>query len=213
MFTGIIESLGIVQNIQKKINSSIIQINPKNKTFLEDVKIGDSIAVNGVCLTVTKLSQYTFECDIIAETLNVSSLGCINNGTYVNLEKALLAHGRYGGHIVSGHIDGVGRISAIQKNDIAYIITLSVSQNISKYLILRGSICIDGISLTIMDYDDNSFKVSIIPHTYKATILNYKQIGDIVNLEVDIMSKYIEKLLICNQKSNITEEFLKENGF
>jgi len=214
MFTGIIESIGIIKKINHKTRSSIIQIEAIKLDFLNDAKLGDSIAINGVCLTVTKILDKIFESDIMDETLKVSSLSDMKSNTSVNLEKAMLVGSRYGGHIVSGHIDGLGIITNIQKNDIAYIFTIKAPQNIIKYLILRGSICIDGISLTIMNLTRDSFQVSIIPHTYTETILRFKKNGNNVNLEVDIISKYVERLLNNFPKeSNITEEFLRTNGF
>lgn len=212
MFTGIIEEIGTVQTVQHSGDNSFIKI--RAEKILSDVHDGDSIAVNGVCLTVTDCSNNIFRADVMNETLNRSSLGSLRNGSPVNLERAMPANGRFGGHIVSGHIDGTGVISDIKKDGIAIWYTISTKPEIMRYIIEKGSIAIDGISLTVAKVTDNSFSVSIIPHTAQQTILSYKKTGDIVNLENDIVGKYIEKL-ICpdSRKSNIDMAFLAERGF
>lgn len=213
MFTGIIEEVGTVQAIQHSGGNSFIKISAEK--ILSDVHDGDSIAVNGVCLTVTDFSNNIFRADVMNETLNRSSLGSLKKGSPVNLERAMSANGRFGGHIVSGHIDGTGVISDIKKDGIAIWYTISTKPEIMRYIIEKGSIAIDGISLTVAKVTDNNFSVSIIPHTAQQTILLYKRIGDIVNLENDIVGKYIEKLLnhTSVSKSNISMDFLAENGF
>ena len=214
MFTGIIEEVGTVKNIHRTGNSSFIEIEAKK--ILEGTQLGDSIAVNGVCLTVTYLSSSVFRADVMNETLSRSSLGSLKSGSPVDLERAMAANGRFGGHIVSGHIDGTGTISDISSDGIAVWYTISAAPDILRYIVEKGSIAIDGISLTVAKVTDNSFSVSIIPHTAAQTILGTKKIGDIVNLENDIIGKYVEKLMTpatSNAKSNITLEFLAKNGF
>lgn len=215
MFTGIIEEIGNVRSIQHGQTSSFIEI--QAKTVLSDVQLGDSIAVNGVCLTVTHFSSDSFRADIMNETLKRSSLGTLRSGSHVNLERAMAANGRFGGHIVSGHIDGTGTVTNIKKDGIAHWYTISAGNSILRYIVEKGSIAIDGISLTVASLTDTSFRVSIIPHTSEQTILSEKKLGDIVNLENDIVGKYVEKLIRPAEHSpkldGITMDFLAENGF
>lgn len=215
MFTGIIEEVGKVVSIKKGAKSSILTI--QGRKIFEDLKIGDSVAVNGVCLTVTSFSKNIFIADVMNETLMRSSLGGLSNGSLVNLEKAMAANGRFGGHIVSGHIDGTGSIIKIQRDDNAIWYTITTSDNLMKYIVEKGSIAIDGISLTVAKVDCKSFSVSIIPHTAKETVLSHRSVGDNVNLENDIIGKYVEKLINLRDKkkieSNITREFLMKNGY
>ncbi len=214
MFTGIIEEIGTIKSVRNGSKSSILTI--ECKEILEDTKIGDSIAVNGVCLTVTDMAKDGFTADVMSETMNRSTLGNIGSGSKVNLERAMLANGRFGGHMVSGHIDGIGCISHIRKDDNAVWYTITTDKKQLWYIVEKGSIAIDGISLTIACVDEEGFKVSIIPHTQKETILSYKKIGDKVNLECDMVGKYIEKLLKSKESENnskITEQFLIEHGF
>lgn len=217
MFTGIIEELGIIQEIKKGSKSSKLLI--KANKVLENTKIGDSICTNGVCLTVASLKTNSFEADVMAETLRRSNLGDLKVGSKVNLERALSLQSRLGGHIVSGHIDGTGEIISLIKEDNATWVTIKTINNILRYIVLKGSITIDGISLTVAYVDDKSFKVSIIPHTAQETTLLNKTNGDTVNLECDVISKYVEKLMglkpvdKCNKSASITKDFLKINGF
>lgn len=217
MFTGIIEEIGTIKSINSTGISSQLCINA-NK-ILEDTKIGDSIAVNGVCLTVTSIKSNLFTADVMAETLRRSNLGSLLPQSKVNLERAMPANGRFGGHIVSGHIDGTGTIVETKPEGNAVWIKINCSDNLLKYIIHKGSITIDGISLTVAKVTDSDFSVSIIPHTAANTTLLQKKSGDVVNLENDVVGKYIEKLLsfqkIDEQKpqSKITEEFLRQNGF
>lgn len=212
MFTGIIEEVGTVQTVQHSGNSSFIKIQAQK--VLEDVHLGDSIAVNGVCLTVTESDRNTFRADVMNETLDRSSLGSLKKGSPVNLERAMSANGRFGGHIVSGHIDGTGIVSAIKNDGIAVWYTINTTPEIMRYIIEKGSVAIDGISLTVARVTNSSFSVSIIPHTAEQTILSYKKTGDIVNLENDIVGKYVEKLMNpAKSGSNINMEFLAERGF
>lgn len=214
MFTGIIEELGTLRSIKKGEKSSKLVIGAS--LVLKDTKIGDSIAVNGVCLTVTQLGHDEYEADVMAETVARSTLGLLTAGTKLNLERAMLANGRFGGHIVSGHIDGTGKISEIQKEDNAVWYTIKTENNLLRYIVEKGSITIDGISLTIAYVDGDCFKVSVIPHTRHMTNLSYHKIGDSVNLECDVLGKYIEKLMLPKKeekKTNLSEAFLIENGF
>ena len=215
MFTGIVEEVGTVRTVQRTGTSSFIEIQAKK--VLEDVHLGDSIAVNGVCLTVTSFTSDSFRADVMNETLSRSSLGTLKNGSPVDLERAMAAGGRFGGHIVSGHIDGTGTITDIKKDGIAHWYTVSAPAEILRYIVEKGSIAIDGISLTVAKVTETSFSVSIIPHTAAETVLSYKKPGDIVNLENDIIGKYIEKLMqpapAEKTESGITMEFLAKNGF
>ncbi|MEG0857215.1 MAG: riboflavin synthase [Terrisporobacter sp.] len=215
MFTGIVEEIGKIQSIKKGGKSSVITV--QGDKIFGDIHIGDSIAVNGVCLTVATFSNNNFIADIMNETLSKSTLGSLKNGSDVNLERAMSANRRFGGHIVSGHIDGVGEITKIQKDDNAIWYTVKAEDNLMKYIVEKGSIAIDGISLTVARVDNIQFSVSIIPHTAQETILSHRQIGDNVNLENDIIGKYVEKLITFENKkkdyNNITREFLMMNGY
>ncbi|WP_295072986.1 riboflavin synthase [Ruminococcus sp.] len=214
MFTGIIEEIGTVSSVKQSGSSSFIEIQAKK--VLEDVHIGDSIAVNGVCLTVTHFGGGVFRADVMNETLSRSSLGKLTSGSPVNLERAMAANGRFGGHIVSGHIDGTGTVTDIKNDGIAVWYTVSVAPELLHYIIEKGSIAIDGISLTVAKVTETSFSVSIIPHTAAQTILGSRKVGDIVNLENDIIGKYVEKLMKPAESpktGGITMEFLMKNGY
>lgn len=209
MFTGIIEEIGEVKSVKKGVQSSQLLI--AGNVIFSDLKLGDSVATNGVCLTVTAITGNTFSADVMSETLSRSSLKDVKSGSLVNLERAMSANGRFGGHIVSGHIDGTGKIMSIVKDDIAYWYKIHTSSEIMRYIIEKGSITIDGISLTVAKVERDHFSVSIIPHTLAQTILKDKKIGHIVNLENDIVGKYIEKF--TTTPKGMTKEFLLENGF
>lgn len=221
MFTGIVEEIGTVVSISKGVQSSKLTL--QGDVIFEDMHIGDSIAVNGVCLTVTTKTSNTFTVDVMAETLRRSSLGSLTNGSKVNMERAMAANGRFGGHIVSGHIDGTGVIESFVKEDNAVWVTINTPSKILKYIIEKGSITIDGISLTVAYVDSDCFKVSLIPHTAANTTLLSKKPGDIVNLENDVVGKYIDKLLHFKDDSEeemrsektscISMDFLAQNGF
>jgi riboflavin synthase len=214
MFTGIIEETGIVKTVNRSGASSFIEIQAKK--VLEDVSIGDSIAVNGVCLTVTHSDGGVFRADVMNETLSRSSLGSLTSGSPVNLERAMAANGRFGGHIVSGHIDGTGTVSDIRNDGIAVWYTIAAPPGLLRYIVEKGSIAVDGISLTVARVTDTSFSVSVIPHTAAQTILGTKKKGDTVNLENDIIGKYVEKLMKpadTAPQSGITMDFLAKNGF
>ena len=217
MFTGIIEELGTVKAVKKGAKSAELSI--EGRKIFDDIHLGDSVAVNGVCLTVTEYSGNIFKADVMNETLMRSSLGSLKIGSKVNLERAMAANGRFGGHIVSGHIDGTGVISDLTKDDIAVWVTIKTTPEILRLIVEKGSIAIDGISLTVARVSETDFAVSIIPHTGANTTLLMKNKGDVVNLENDITGKYIEKLLGLSQKqvvkseSKITREFLTKYGF
>lgn len=218
MFTGIIEEIGEILAMQRGAESMTLTV--KARIILEDIKIGDSIATNGVCLTVAALGKNSFKADVMHETMNRSSLGTLKIGSRVNLERAMRADGRFGGHMVAGHIDGTGRITEIRKDDNAVWYTIAAKQEILRYIVEKGSIAIDGISLTVAEITKESFSVSIIPHTLQQTTLAERKKGDTVNLENDMVGKYIEKFLINNTqkaaesgKSRIDGNFLMKNGF
>ena len=216
MFTGIVEETGIVDRISHGANSAVLFI--KAEKVLGGTLTGDSIAVNGVCLTVTSINGSIFSADVMHETLNRSSLAALKSGSRVNLERAMQMGGRFGGHIVSGHIDGTGRIISIRKDDNAIWYQISASPQILRYIVEKGSITVDGISLTVARVDDSSFSISAIPHTVAVTILSDKREGDAVNLENDIIGKYVEKLMQPaegdnKESSGLTAEFLAMHGF
>ena len=181
MFTGIIEEVGIIKEVKRGVKSSKLII--KANKVLEKTRVGDSICTNGVCLTVTNVKGNSFEADVMAETLRRSNLGLLDIGNKVNLERALNLESRLGGHIVSGHIDGIGQIISLEKEDNAIWVTVKAASEILRYVVLKGSITIDGISLTVAYVDEIIFKVSIIPHTAQETTLVNKSIGETVNLE------------------------------
>lgn len=216
MFTGIVEEMGKIVRVEKGAKSSRLTVSG-DKIF-SDLKLGDSVATNGVCLTVTSFSKGIFTADVMNETLKRSNLGELRQGSMVNLERAMIANGRFGGHIVSGHIDGTGVITKIEQDDIAVWYTIRADRKIMKYIIEKGSVAIDGISLTIAKVTDNDFSVSLIPHTAKETVLGYKKTGDTVNLENDVVGKYIEHFLSFKEEpetksSGITKELLLKAGF
>ena len=216
IFTGIIEELGVVKSIAIKGASGCITI--KAKKVLEGTQLGDSIAVNGTCLTVTSINSDGFSADVMAETVKRTSLSQVGKGDLVNLERAMILNGRFGGHIVSGHIDGTGTITKYTKEENAIWVTIKAPDEILDLIVEKGSICIDGISLTVATVSDQDFQVSIIPHTAKETTLIHKKVGSLVNLENDIVGKYIKKLMENNQEeqakkaSGLTMEMLEEYG-
>ena len=193
MFTGIVEEMGQVEGIQRGKQSAVLTI--RAKTVLEGTKIGDSIAVNGVCLTVTSLLSDRFSADVMHETLDRSALAGLRRGSLVNLERAMAADGRFGGHIVAGHIDGTGKIVQYRKEENAVWVEVETSGDLLRLIVEKGSICMDGISLTVAAVGNSSFQVSVIPHTGEETTLLKKRAGSLVNLETDIIGKYVEKLI------------------
>ncbi|PAD68349.1 riboflavin synthase [Bacillus sp. 7586-K] len=214
MFTGIIEEIGTIKNVQGTKDAIIFTIGA-NK-IIEDMSIGDSVAVNGVCLTVTEFHADSFAVDVMPETVKHTSLSMLKNGSRVNLERAMSAHGRFGGHFVSGHVDGVGKIVKKQRVSNAVYFELEVDEQLTDTLIYKGSITIDGISLTIFGLEKDKVTVSIIPHTLSDTILGLKNVGDIVNIECDMIGKYLKKFINqqeVTKSSTLNLSFLKENGF
>ena len=218
MFTGIVEEIGEVRNIKRGAKSARLTI--KGSVVLQDARLGDRIAVNGVCLTVTDMdtSAQTFSADVMAESMRRTALGTLTVGSRVNLERAMAANGRFGGHIVSGHIDGTGTIREMKREDNAVWVTVDADAGILRYIIEKGSIAIDGISLTVAYVDDTCFKVSIIPHTASETTLLSKKAGDLVNLENDVIGKYVEKLMHradVSEKtgSRLDADFLMKHGY
>lgn len=215
MFTGLVEEIGRMDAVVKSVKSARIAI--KASKVLEGVKLGESIAVNGVCLTVTSFDRGRFTVDVMAETMRRSNLRNLTPGMEINLERALRLGDRLGGHMVSGHIDGIGTIESYEQEDNAVWITITASPEILKYVVQKGSIAIDGISLTVAYIDDTIFKVSIIPHTKDMTTLLRKKAGDEVNLECDMIGKYIEKLLGSKEQAPVNKgidfDFLSQNGF
>ena len=217
MFTGIVEETGSIRSLRLSGSSGKIAI--RAKKVLGGTRIGDSIAVNGVCLTVVSLEKDGFTADVMAETIRRSSLGSSRAGSKVNLERAIAADGRFGGHIVSGHIDGTGVIRSLIREENAIWVSIGTSPQILHLIVEKGSICIDGISLTVAKVEEEGFQVSVIPHTGEETTLLEKVPGDPVNLENDVIGKYVERLLGLGKseeekkESGITMEFLQEFGF
>ncbi len=210
MFTGIIEEIGTVQHVRQGTASCVLTVAAEK--ILSDVKIGDSIAVNGTCLTVCRFGGGSFSADVMPETMRRTDLGKLAPGSEVNLERAMPANGRFGGHIVSGHIDGTGTIRMLRQEDNAVWVTITAAPDLLRYIVEKGSIAIDGISLTVAAVTARDFSVSIIPHTAAETTLLHRKPGDIVNLECDILAKYVEKL--CSPKSGgVTPQLLAEHGY
>lgn len=213
MFTGIIEEIGTVRSVTPGRDAATLEISAS--VVLEDVRLGDSIAVNGVCVTVTEFTPVAFKADLMPETLKATSLASVKNGTPVNLERALRADGRLGGHIVSGHIDCTAKIRSKRSEGNAIYMELSVPSEYSVYLVRKGSVALDGTSLTVFDAGNDSITVSLVPHTRASTILGSKMPGDLVNLECDILAKYAERMLqpSAGRPDSLSLSTLKENGF
>jgi riboflavin synthase len=209
MFTGIIEEIGTVKSIIKKGNAEHIAI--QANLILSDISQGESVAVNGVCLTITGFSQHSFEVDVMAETLQRSNIGKLRIMSHVNLERALPLGGRVGGHLVTGHIDGKGTIQTIKKDGIASWYEIRTTKEIMKYIIFKGSVAIDGISVTVAKRERSSFSFSTIPHTRKNTILGQCCVGDLVNIENDQIGKYVDHLMQGSQQRE--REVFKKHGF
>ncbi|WP_132996338.1 riboflavin synthase [Sporanaerobacter acetigenes] len=214
MFTGLVEEVGKVLDIVNE--NKIWTITFECKKIVENISIGDSIAVNGVCLTVNEFDENLFKANVMAETIRKTNLGFLKSGSLVNLERALKIGDRLGGHIVSGHIDGTGAIKEFKSEGNAIWISVVAPKEILKYIVYKGSVAIDGVSLTVGYVDEEMFKVSIIPHTRESTTLNKKNIKDLVNIECDVIGKYVERFLQSGKKeseSKIDRDFLRENGF
>lgn len=219
MFTGIIEELGVVQSLRQSSHSAQLRISAP--LVVSDLKAGDSIAVNGICLTVTAFDSTSFTVDVMPETMQRTNLRELKTGSKVNLERALRLSDRLGGHLVSGHVDGVGTICSRMRQDIAVVLGISFPPELGKYLVPKGSIAIDGTSLTIVTVEARHFSVSLIPHTRGITTLGHKNIGDTVNLEVDLIARYLEKLVtgsgpvkpVAPSSGALSLDFLSQKGF
>jgi riboflavin synthase len=217
MFTGLVEELGKIKTIVHGANSVKLTVTANH--IIRDMKIGDSIAVNGTCLTVVAFADTWFTADVMPETVKSTVLASFASGDTVNLERTLRVGDRFGGHIVSGHVDGVGTIIGKEKNDNAIIVRVKAAPEVMRYIVKKGSIAIDGISLTVVEEKQDCFTVSLIPHSAAMTTLGFKKSGDLVNLEVDVVGKYVEKLLGLqssqsdHKTSNISTNFLQQHGF
>ncbi|MGM0921714.1 MAG: riboflavin synthase [Bacillota bacterium] len=213
MFTGIIEEIGTITNMQG--TDAAIEMTIHAEKITEDVNLGDSISVNGVCLTVTAFTSKSFTVDVMPETVKATSLNSLKPGSSVNLERAMSANGRFGGHFVTGHVDGTGTIIRKKPSANAVYYEIKVSKEMTSSLVMKGSIAIDGISLTIFGLEDEKVTVSIIPHTLSETVLGGKKTGDTVNIECDMLGKYVQKFVMQSNpaSSSLTTDFLKENGF
>jgi len=210
MFTGIIEEIGKIKTVMRGARSVVVEVEAAVVT--EGTKVGDSIATNGVCLTVTALTGNGFRADVMPETMERSNLGLLRPGDRVNLERALCLNSRIGGHLVAGHVDGTGRIVGMDRDDTAIWITVSAPERILRYVIEKGSVAVDGVSLTVAYVDGEVFKVSVIPHTQEETTLTKKRTGDVVNLENDMIARYVEKFA-GKKREGLSVGFLMENGF
>lgn len=213
MFTGIVEEIGTVLRIERKAKSFTVHIQAEK--ILEDIQLGDSIAVNGVCLTATEITRSTFQADVMPETFNVTSLSMLAPGSKVNLERAIAANGRFGGHFVSGHVDGTGTLISKKSMENALYMVIQIPEKFQVFVMEKGSIAIDGTSLTIFETDGEKIIISLVPHTQAETILAEKNIGDPVNIEFDMFGKYIYHMLESRKeiKTEITMDKLLENGF
>lgn len=220
MFTGLIEEIGSLERTQRQGEAMILTISADK--VLEGVKLGDSIAVNGVCLTVVSFDRRTFAVDVMPETYRLTNLASLTPGSPVNLERAMQAGGRFGGHIVQGHVDGTGTIRERRTNENAVVFTVEADNpDLLRYMVTQGSVTLDGISLTLIDAspDSNRFSVSIIPHTLSETVLQFKHAGHRVNIECDILGKYVDHLLSMRERrpaaasGGLTEAMLRDNGF
>jgi riboflavin synthase len=211
MFTGIIEEMGTVKALRREAGAARLTLSASK--VLDGTVLGDSICVNGVCLTVVDLGTNEFSADVAVETLKVTNLGDLRTGSRVNLERALQLSARIGGHLVSGHVDAVGRVREKREEGNGWRIFIEAPGTVLRYVIKKGSIAIDGISLTVADVDTRGFAIAMIPHTAKLTTLGYKSAGDSVNLESDIIGKYVERLLPGHMERGVSLDLLKQNGF
>ncbi|WP_099157653.1 riboflavin synthase [Virgibacillus ndiopensis] len=210
MFTGIIEEIGTIKKMQK-VSDQAIQLTIGASKVLEDVNVGDSIAVNGICLTVTNYSSADFQVDVMPETIKSTSLASLKVESMVNLERSMPANGRFGGHFVSGHVDGTGEIVTKESRENAIYYEIEISEELSPFLLEKGSVAVDGISLTIFDVNENIFTISLIPHTVSETILGEKGKGAIVNIECDLLAKHVKNIMnhqFTHHKDGINQAFL-----
>lgn len=219
MFTGIIEAVGKIAELRQRDNEWRLTVE-SDRLDLSDVVLGDSIAVSGACLTVVAFDKKTFQADVSNETMRLTNLGLLEKGSAVNLEKALQPTSRLGGHIVSGHVDGVGQLESLEPDGRSWRLVFKAPDNLARYIATKGSICIDGTSLTVNTVEGARFTVNIIPHTQQETVIQHYQPGTRVNLEVDLVSRYLERLLLGDeaadpQKSTptLTRGFLAQHGF
>ena len=210
MFTGIVEEVGRVASVRTKPQAMELTI--ACSLILEDIKRGDSISINGVCLTVSSFTSQTFTVDVIPETVKSSTMYELKNGSRVNLERAMPANGRFGGHFVSGHVDGIGVIRSVKKESNAVTKTIELDEVLMKYMMFKGSISIDGTSLTIFELGHNTITISLIPTTQEDSLLGEKGIGARVNIECDLLAKYTERLQQASEPK-LTRSWLAENGF
>ncbi|HLE40929.1 MAG TPA: riboflavin synthase [Nitrospirota bacterium] len=211
MFTGIIEEMGSVKGLRREAGAARLAVSAS--LVLEGTAIGDSICVNGVCLTVVEMDGAAFSADVANETLKVTNLGDLRVGQKVNLERALRLSARIGGHLVTGHVDAVGRIREKKQEGNSWRIFIETPESALPYIIKKGSVAVDGISLTVADVEKTGFSIAMIPHTAKLTTLGSKSTGDSVNLETDIIGKYVEKLLAGRVEGDVSLELLKKSGF
>lgn len=217
MFTGIIESVGHIESMSRKGDDMRVTLNV-GKLDMSDVQLGDSIATNGVCLTVVEYNQHTYVADVSMETIKRTGFAAYKAGDSVNLEKALMASSRLGGHIVSGHVDGVGEIKEIIDYGQTWEVWVQAPDDLARYIAQKGSITVDGVSLTVNDIDGAAFKLTLVPHTLKETIIQHYKAGTKVNLEVDVIARYLERLMLgekaaVSTSSDINMRFLAENGY
>ena len=206
MFTGIVEEVGIVKSMPGR------RLTVSATKALEGMKVGDSMAINGACLTITHLDSDSFSVEVMPETLRRTNLGLLHPGDGVNLERPLMVGGRLGGHLVQGHVDATGRVISMVREEEAVLARYSAPEEVMRYVVEKGFIAVDGVSLTVIDYEATSFRVSLVSYTLEHTILGRKRPGDVVNLEADVMAKYVEKL-IGKDRGGITLEFLTQHGF
>ncbi|HXG24792.1 MAG TPA: riboflavin synthase [Chthonomonadales bacterium] len=212
MFTGIVEEVGIVDTVQRRVNSARLTV--RAPRVAEDSAIGDSISVNGVCLTVVAREGSHLSFDAVPETLQRSNLRCLRTGDGVNLERALAVGQRLGGHFVQGHVDGTGVLQSVTERENARVLRISAGPELRRYMVPKGSVALDGISLTLVDVEAESFTVWIIPHTYAHTNLRTRRPGDLLNIEIDLLAKYVERLLFVREpKAGLSEEKLVDAGF
>jgi len=211
MFTGIIEEMGSVKGLRREAGAARLAVSAS--LVLEGTAIGDSICVNGVCLTVVEMEGAAFSADVANETLKVTNLGELRAGQKVNLERALRLSARIGGHLVTGHVDAVGRIREKKQEGNSWCIFIETPESALRYIIKKGSVAVDGISLTVAEVEKTGFSIAMIPHTAKLTTLGYKSTGDSVNLETDIIGKYVEKLLAGRVEGDVSLELLRKSGF